>query len=472
MKTAPSLPRVYCSRSLPSRVSGLSRLYRVLVVLVVCAFSVRAMDPVNADLVNNADSLKLDVPQVKSVPIESNALKDLQPAIEAFKAGDQWTFEEAYKSAQAKSDVLPHQLVFLAKLQIEGGRVDLAFATLEQYLMTSPNDPEGYLALGEIALRSNRLTDAWLEFQYAKSLIDKGEIRPSRLSLIQVGLIELMAEVAERRKQFDEAHKQWDLLLSLKPELPLANWRKGRLKVIQGELADGVELMKQAYAKDNRLPSPELVTALLLAEKQDKPQAEKWFQEAIKANKADPLRWTEYFKWLLLNDRAADVQKTMDKLPADLMSQRNMRFLKGLTARYLGDLATAESVFAELHREAPDDLESADQLALVLVENADEGKRARAFQLSESNLRKAPNQEGTIATAAWVQFKLGDVDVADRLLGQLAAQTALSPQSAYYVSEVLRARGKAEESRQVLKAAVDSPGVFPGRAAAKKLLAN
>ncbi len=137
---------------------------------------------------------------------------------------------------------------------------------------------------------------------------------------------------------------------------------------------------------------------------------------------------------------------------------------------YAGDLSTAEAVFAELHRETPDDLESADQLALVLVENPDEGKRTRAFQLSESNLRKAPNQEGTIATAAWVQFKLGDIDVADRLLGQLAAQTALSPQSAYYVSEVLRARGKAEEAKQVLTAAVNSPGLFPARAAAKKQL--
>ncbi len=120
----------------------------------------------HADLVTHADTLKLDVPEVKSVPIEQARLADLQPAIEAFKAGDQKKFEEAYKAAQAKSDALPHQMIFLAKLQIELGRADLAFATLEQYLMTATDDPEGYLALGEIALRSNRLTDAWLEFQF------------------------------------------------------------------------------------------------------------------------------------------------------------------------------------------------------------------------------------------------------------------------------------------------------------------
>ena len=360
---------------------------------VVCISAVGIAASAKADLVTQADSLKLNTPEVKSIPIDQARLADIQPAIDAFKAGDQKKFEEAYKAAEAKSDSLPNLVIFLSKLQIEAGRADLAFVTLEQYLMTSPDDPEGYLALGEIALRSNRLTDAWLEFQHCKTLIDKGEIRPARLTLIQAGLIELTAETAERRKQFGEANKQWDLLLQLKPDLPLAIWRKGRLKLMQGDLPAGVESMKQAYAKDSKLPCPELVTALLMSEKQDKPQAEKWFQEAIKADKADALRWVEYFKWLLLNDRFADVQKTMVKLPVETMANRNMRFLKGLTARYAGDLATAESVFADLHRETPDDLESADQLALVLVENIDEGKRARAFQLASPISENRPTKK-------------------------------------------------------------------------------
>ncbi len=48
-----------------------------------------------------------------------------------------------------------------------------------------------------------------------------------------------MAETAERRQQFAEAKKMWDQMLALKPELPLAVWRLGRLKVMQGELDAG-----------------------------------------------------------------------------------------------------------------------------------------------------------------------------------------------------------------------------------------
>ncbi len=115
--------------------------------------------------------------------------------------------------------------------------------------------------MGEIALRSNRLTDAWLEFKHCRTLIDEGKIRPARLPLIQMGLIELMAETAERRQQFNEADGYWDPLLELKPQLPLAVWRKGRLKALQGDLNAGVKSMKLAYAKDSKLPCPELVAA-------------------------------------------------------------------------------------------------------------------------------------------------------------------------------------------------------------------
>ena len=111
-----------------------------------------------------------------------------------------------------------------------------------------------------------------------------------------------------------------------------------------------------------------------------------------------------------------------------------------------------------------------DQLALVLVESGDEGKRARAQQLSEANLRMTPNSKTVIATAAWVQFRLGSVDVADRMLGELASKVALSPQSAYYVAQLLKSKGKEADAKSVLEATVKSPGIFVQRAKVKEEL--
>jgi len=177
-----------------------------------------------------------------------------------------------------------------------------------------------------------------------------------------------------------------------------------------------------------------------------------------------------YLNWLLLNDRDEDARRLIDKLSVEVLANRNIQVRQGIAARYAGDFLKAESVFSALSQLAPDDLEVADQLALVLVESPNEGKRARAAQISESNLRRLPNNETTIATAAWVQFKLGSIDVADQLLGKLVGQISLSPQTAFYVSELLKANGKAEESKKVLEAAIRSPGIFPDRKRARKLL--
>jgi len=235
-----------------------------------------------------------------------------------------------------------------------------------------------------------------------------------------------------------------------------------------------VAKMAEARKRDESLPSPEWTVAQIMA---DKPgsitdpaiasEAEKWFQRAIKANRDDATVWAGYLKWLLVAGRADDCLRLVGKLDKGVREDRTIRLIEGLAARYTGDLAKAETVLAALHQSVPDDLEVADQLALVLIESDDEGKRGRALQLSELNLRKAGGVENAVATAAWVQLKLGSVDVADRLLGELSARIAMSPQTAFYAARVLAAKGQPDDARRVLRAAVDSPGIFVQRGIAK-----
>jgi hypothetical protein len=79
-------------------------------------------------------------------------------------------------------------------------------------------------------------------------------------------------------------------------------------------------------------------------------------------------------------------------------------------------------------------------------------------------LRKASEIENTVATAAWVRFKLGSVDIADQLLTGLASKISISPQTGYYVAEVMKAKGNFLNARQVLEASVKTPGLFVERA--------
>jgi hypothetical protein len=49
------------------------------------------------------------------------------------------------------------------------------------------------------------------------------------------------------------------------------------------------------------------------------------------------------------------------------------------------------------------------------------------------------------------------------MLGELASKIAISPQTAYYISEVMKAKGNLADSRKILQAAVNSPGIFAQR---------
>jgi len=425
----------------------------------------------SADLVDMVASN--DQPDASLAGISANvdASRLLKPAIDAFQTGRAEDFRTAYTAVKDQIGDLPEPELFRAKLQIEGGRFGDAIAGLDQFLVRLPDNPEGYLALGEIALRTQRLTDAEILLAHAKRLCDDGKLFKSREKIVLPGLLKLRAEVAERRQQWDAAdahYADWIALGSGSAE-PL--WRRGRLFVLKGDADQGVATMTQARSKDANLPSPEMTAATILAAGTDNSQTEKWFQAAIKANRGNVAFWAQYLKWLLINDRPTEVQQLIEKLKPELRRDRSISVIEGLAARYLGDQDLAETIFLALYKANADDLEVADQLALVLVESKDEGKRARAFQICETNLRKVPNIENTVATAAWVQFKLGSVDVADRLLGELASRISISPQTAYYVSQVLKAKGNEADAAKVLEMAIKSPGIFVERESAKAALA-
>lgn len=443
---------------------------RVLLVLWQIVGIVSLHDSARSEIVVGDALQQMAAAATSATDVGADQSKMLAPAIEAFKSGDRESFNARYAEASKLSDALPSAEVFFAKLLIESGRLGDAIASLDQYLVTSTEDPEGYVALGEIAIRSQRWTDASLILNHAEELVKAKKLRPSRLVYVVPGLVELRAEVAERRQQWDEAEALFTRLQDLRPEAAYPSWRLGRMKLFRGFEAEGIEGMQKARIRDSKLPSAELTAAQFYVSKNNAVDAEKWFKAAILADRTNVVFWNEYLKWLLISERIDNVRAALDKLPAGVKEHRDMRLMSALAARYQGELAAAETILAALVQSNPDDTEAADQLALVLIESTDEGKRGRALQLSELNLRKLPGVQNTIATAAWVHFKLGAIDVADRLLGELSQQTALMPQTAHYVAEVLKARGKKDDAIKVLELSVQSPGVFVERQKARDWL--
>ena len=402
--------------------------------------------------------------------LEKNVL--VQRAMTVFTARDLPGAMKLLQEAKASSSEIPAAEVVMSRWLFATNKVPLASATIEEHLSRFPDDLDGLLLLTEIAMQNRRWTEAILLLDQVDVILNVSQAmkkNPASLIPLKIDVLRLRGDTAANRRDWMTATDCFKEILKLDSKKGFAHWALGRLELMSGDLDSALKQFETGRNLDPTLPQPQLTIAVALASEagRDKKEVEKWFQTAVKVEGAEPSTWHEYAKWMLLEDRPEDVIRITEKLKPEWLSSRNSQFLKGLAYRYVGETSAAEDIFNKLHEESPEDIESADQLALVLVENVDEAKRARAKQLSDANVKRAPNAETVIASAAWIEFKLGSIDTADRILGQLAASTSISPQTAYYISEVLAARGKPEEAKKVLESAGNAPGLWVQRRASK-----
>jgi tetratricopeptide (TPR) repeat protein len=137
---------------------------------------------------------------------------------------------------------------------------------------------------------------------------------------------------------------------------------------------------------------------------------------------------------------------------------REAKLLQGLIARQLREYVQAEQYFQSLHHESPADMSASNQLALVLVEQADAPKQKRALQLALVNARLAPESAETLSTLGWIYQRLGRLEEAERALRAAVKDGDASAETNYYLAHVLIDRGRPDEARPLLSSALRSSG--------------
>jgi tetratricopeptide (TPR) repeat protein len=393
----------------------------------------------------------------------------LADAIRSFNEGNESKLRESLLKARAVNPDFPAVEIMVSRFFMAAGQWPTANSILEAYVVLNPEDAEAYKSFAELAMVSGRWSDAQLQLEKADSKAGQMKFSPARKIGFNAELLRLLGETAERRKDFAAATKFYQELAQYQPRDGYPFWAQGRVKISSGDVQGGAELLKKGRLLTKTLPQPELSIGMELASlPETRKEAEKWFIKGIQEKETlSETNWTQFAQYLINYDRAKDALALLEKVPEDYRRSRDIRLLQAISHRYLGDNSAAEAILSELYKANPDDLDCADHLALVLAESVDQGKVARAIQISESNLRQAQNNEKIVATAAWVQFKAGTFEIADRILGEVVKGGRFSSQTAYYSAMLLKARGKQEEAIQFLKMAVDSGVSFPQKESAK-----
>jgi tetratricopeptide (TPR) repeat protein len=140
-----------------------------------------------------------DVGAKASVDVKNQEISD---AVARFKDRDFDGALKLLKEAVKKNADLPPAQVILAQLFSQANIPMGVRNALEQAVIESPDDPETYVIMADIALRERQVTVASLLYAKAASLVEKFDKSTKRKGLLQPRVYSGLASVSEARDDF------------------------------------------------------------------------------------------------------------------------------------------------------------------------------------------------------------------------------------------------------------------------------
>jgi tetratricopeptide (TPR) repeat protein len=179
-------------------------------------------------------------------------------------------------------------------------------------------------------------------------------------------------------------------------------------------------------------------------------------------------------QWYLGQSDLKTAQAIADKVLAADPKSLDGKIVRGVVARVARDYPAAEKFFNDAYVQSPSNFAASNSLALVLIESDEKEPQQRAVELAESNVQRfrenSPQQVNALTTLAWVYYKLGRREDAEKILDQIARNNALTSDGAYYVAKLLADRGEKDRAKKILEEVLTTEAVFATRPDAKDLL--
>lgn len=473
------------------------------------ALFVVAVDDANAEVValNVTEGL---VAEMQSTAAENRRL--LLPARQAFEKNDVDGCRKELETAFAKSKSLSHPSVQLACWWIDAGKLPDAVAELERLAMTHPDRPDVRYMFAELALSQGRYFDAWTHARVGLDTLastppigseaetvgaagaageggeggdnlagDKHRWHAGYATHMGHQLRRTQARIADARGDWKTSAELFQQLRADGDTSAQVATALGRAAFFQDDPVAAVAHFREAAEADENGMLAEIAMATLYEARGDIERTEAWLSgKAEKTNASRPNAGAKvspsedsdaetlraaYVRWLLGQNRAADARDQASRVRPSEQARRDFQYLIALADRMSGRFDSAEKILAAMHQEDVNNAAVANQLALVLVESSDEGKRGRALLLATRAVKANPNSADAISTYGWVQYRLGEVAEAVKAVEAMIQGGQLSRDAAFYIAQIKRSLGPEdakvkEEVDTLIQAAKTSRGEF------------
>jgi tetratricopeptide (TPR) repeat protein len=409
----------------------------------------------------------------KAVSDDASA-KEVNNAITRFRERDIDGCRAVLERAKSNNPKLPPSGVMMSMLWLSVNQLQPARAELEDTAVKFPADPEPYLMLGDLAFQERRITDADVLFAKATALTEPFAENPKRKRDFEIRSSAGSAAVAEARKQWEKARGHLQKWLELDPDNASAHQRMGIVLFQLGKETESLAEFREARKLDEKAVQPELALARLYDDAKKRDTARKLIEQAVKAAPNDAGVLLASAQWYLgQNDLETAKSMAETALKADAKSLDG-KIVRGAIARVARDYKTAERFFNEAHVQSPGNFAASNSLALVLIESEEKESRQRAMEMAEANVamyrENSPQQVNALTTLAWIYYKLGRREDAEKILEQISRNNALTTDGAYYVAKILADRGEKDRARQILEEVLGNEPMFATRPDAVDLL--
>jgi putative PEP-CTERM system TPR-repeat lipoprotein len=329
--------------------------------------------------------------------------------------------KEATKFLTAKApDALP-VLVMLARVNLANREIVPARSNLSRAATLANQNPTLLLKIAMLQSAAGHFPGA--AYSLGKALVERPDFLAAQA---------LLAEVEMRQGELDKADQQVRQIIASHPKAGVGYGLQGDLAKARGQRNAAIDAYRRAHQLEQS-------TASLL----------------------------RLYAALAPSDPSAALQLADQWVKAKPQDVTVRRALASSYAR-AGNVKAARAAYEALLKVAPNDAESLNNLANVMLLTQDPG----ALKVAEQALALNPTAPHIIGTVGWAAFKAGQTDRALQFLRDARLRDPSNRDTRYFLGAVLASTGRSTEARTELEAALGGDRLFANAKDAEQLLAT
>ena len=314
-------------------------------------------------------------------------------------------------------------------------RGDEALPLLRSAMAEQPDDKRLRLTYARALVEQDRMVDAKAEFEsLVQRYPDDDDLRYS------------LALVCLENQDWDEAQGYLEELVERGSNTDAAHLNLGRLHEERQQTAAALREYAQVGPGTDYLPA-QLRQADLLVGSGRGAEAARLLSAARDAQPDYAIQLYLIQAEVLGNhgqqtEAEQVLRQALQHYPDDL----NLLYTRAMLAEKRGDLAQLEKDLRSILRREPDNAMALNALGYTLADRTQ--RLGEAKGLIEHAHQLTPDDPAVLDSMGWVNYRLGDLDTAERYLRQAFA-SLVDPDIAAHLGEVLWANGKRREARHV-----------------------